>query len=578
MLELLVFYTDYVSSAELGMPLSIPYTSSVPGSLPSHLAFRGRDHRVTLPKRCNPFLGELYIQGSSSTRISIQDIVTTILTPSKSTSLSNIVTCNASLIPVNCSQRADLKPIKGRDGLVEDIQRQWEKPTPRWEILTRCLVSLSGHGGVGKTELSISVGEKLGPIRYVLWLRASDDELLRQDLAKAAQDLRNELLRFDYGSNRAIGEDRSAAAFYFSPVPVADLVSILKRWLKGTPDDGSRILVVLDYLDGLESSHHNDYSLTFSGDAVDLIYTTRDSSMADDGMLWWAVKFDVPPLEVDEAVNVLGYLSRDSSAARSPSIRSSVQHTSGFKHNSVREIQMRDIAARLGGLPASIIIGSHYIKDNLGSKWNPDSYKKFLDSWDQDGRKSNILKSRRAMLKYHHSMLGSFELSLHRLRRNVKHIVWHIELEEHCLILLQLLSAMDLNEIPRNDLSELKKALSIASHDLQGKLSTAQFSEMVVEPRTLDCEISVDECVTELVKVSLLTERSIDGTYLLNNVTKACALLVPTSISSDELVALEGSAKEVGKHWNRGSFTPVNDDAGNSLTEANGAVSHIDEG
>ena len=37
----------------------VPFTSRVPGSPPSHIAFGRREHRVTLPKRCNPFFGEL---------------------------------------------------------------------------------------------------------------------------------------------------------------------------------------------------------------------------------------------------------------------------------------------------------------------------------------------------------------------------------------------------------------------------------------------------------------------------------------------------------------------------------------
>lgn len=55
----------------------------------------------------------------------------------------------------------------------------------------------------------------------------------------------------------------------------------------------------------------------------------------------------------------------------------------------------------------------------------------------------------------------------------------------------------------------------------------------------------------ELVKVSLLSERSSDGTLLLNDVTQACALLVPNYISSDEMAVLRSNAKEIGKHWNR---------------------------
>ena len=104
------------------------------------------------------------------------------------------------------------------------------------------------------------------------------------------------------------------------------------------------------------------------------------------------------------------------------------------------------------------------------------------------------------MLKYHHSMLASYELSIHRLRRNIKHIVWHDKLEEYCVVLLQLLSAMNLHEISEHNFSEFKSALRKALQNLRGNVRRAEFSDVVVEPRRLNHEISVDECVTELVK------------------------------------------------------------------------------
>ena len=434
---------------------------------------------------------------------------------------------------------------------MEDIYEEWKEPTSRQ-------ISLSGLGGVGKTELSIAMVEKLGPIPYVLWLRASDDTILQQDLVRAARDLRNELLRFEHGDNRS-SEHPSTAALYFSGVTETDLVSILERWVKVIPKDESQILVVLDDLDGLDSSHHNKYSLIFSGDALRLIYTTRDPSMADDGMLWEAVNFDVPSLGVDEAVNVLEHLSRDRRSVRGQATKILMQHSSSLEHDNNREIQMKHIVTCLGTLPAAITIGSHYIKDNFGSKRNPDSYNKFLDAWSQDGGKKNVLNSRRAMLKYHQSLLSSFELSLQRLRRNVKNIASHDKFEQHCLILLQLFSAMNLDEISENDLSKFKKALRISWNDLQGLIREAEFSDLLSGPQALDREISIDKCVTELVKVSLLTEPSSDGTRLLNNVTKACALLVPTKISADEVFALDGSAKEVWKHWDRDDTKLLNE-------------------
>ena len=51
--------TRSVMSVEPRSSSTVPFTSRVPGSLPSHLAFGRREHRVTLPQGCNPFIGEL---------------------------------------------------------------------------------------------------------------------------------------------------------------------------------------------------------------------------------------------------------------------------------------------------------------------------------------------------------------------------------------------------------------------------------------------------------------------------------------------------------------------------------------
>ena len=441
---------------------------------------------------------------------------------------------------------------------------------------------MSGLGGVGKTELSISIVDKLGPIRYILWLRACDNKKLQQDLVTAAVDLRNELMRFDIDDELATGKDRPGAAFYLSPVSVSDLVNILKRWLRSTPDDNSRILVVLDDLDGLDVKLHEENSLLFSGHALDLIYTTRDPWMADHGMFWEASKFDVPSLQINEAVHVLERVSRD----HRPSTQEVSNGTAINPEGEVaRKVQMQKIAARLGALPAAIILGSHYMKDSLGSKWNVDSFQEFLDLWDQDGdgkpdnsiSRSNILRSHRAMLKYRHSMLSSFRVSVERLGRNVNIAKesnndvadidegsWMDESgiglreeagssnnrQAYSLELLQLLSAMDLCEISQHDLSEFKSALSRAKHDFQDNLRRVpEFSDVVSRAQHPKYSISINDCISELIKVSLVAERPTDGTLVLNSVTKACVLLVPESISSEDRVAVQDSARKVWMRW-----------------------------
>ena len=521
--------TDSVSLAEPRRPTPIPYTSSVPGSLPSHFAFHHRNHRINIPKRCNPFLGESTSQFSSCARI--PDPYPRCYICSKSASHFHLTLLDPSTSPrASLNTKLNQSHI-GRDSLVEKIHHVWLESTQR-------RISLSGIGGSGKTELSISLVGKLDRERYVLWLRASDHRVLEEDLITAAEDLRHELLRFDITNNPTTGEDRSAAAFYFSSVPVKDLLSILKRWLNAMPADELRTLVILDDLDGLEPSDHEEYSRMFAGDSLDLIYTTRDPSMADLGMLWEAVDFDVPSLQLDKAVQVLEHYLRDSA---------STQHTSEPEHENVRRLDMENVARCLGELPAAIAMSSHYMKDSLGFRWNSDSFTGFLNKWNQSDGKGSILQAHRAMLKYRHSIFASYQVSLQRLRRNIKTISW-----EYCLLLLQLLSAMDLHELSLSDILKLKSALPVAWPDLQGAVRLGpDSSDEVTEMGAPGFENSIDQCLTELVKVSLLTMRSSDGTLLLNNVTKACALLVPISISSNKRAAIGNSARRVLSDWSR---------------------------
>lgn len=112
-----------------------------------------------------------------------------------------------------------------------------------------------GSVGLGKQNLVFRSSRSSFQKGYVLWLRASDEGVLEQDVIKAAEELRHELLRFDAGNDLSTIEDRRANAFYFPPVSATDPVNILKRWLKATPDGNQRILVILDDLDGLDPVH-----------------------------------------------------------------------------------------------------------------------------------------------------------------------------------------------------------------------------------------------------------------------------------------------------------------------------------
>ena len=388
----------------------------------------------------------------------------------------------------------------------------------------------------------------MGPVRYIVWLRASDHKLLHQDLITTAEDLKVELLRFEPGNHVRGGEKQVDSAFYFSGVTVTELVNILKRWLKATPDDASRIMVILDDLDGLETSQHEEYSRLFSGDAIDLMYTTRDPSIADPGMLWQAVNFDVPSLNLPDATKLLEYFTRGNLPARKGASNILVRDGSSIDAQDDDAIKMNDVVTRLGAVPAAIIMGSHYIKDNLGSKWNPESYDKFLHMWNQESTRGNILTAHRSMLRYRNSMLASFEVSVVRLRRNLeKAVLQGARKHSLCLRLLQLLSAMGLNEISRSNLSGLKGALRLALRMLYNSDRVLLNGDVLADFLALDCEYSIDQCIAELVKVSLLTEDSGDGTLLLNNVTKACALLAPTSITHDKRFVVKEVANKMEK-------------------------------
>lgn len=439
----------------------------------------------------------------------------------------------------------------GRDGLERAIDRELKDLTPR-------RILLSGLGGVGKTELSVSLAEKFDPKRYVLWFRATDSKRLEDDFVTIAEDLRHELLRFDRGNHPLAGEDPTGGTFYFSPVPMEGLVSILKRWIRASPDDGSRLLVVLDDLDGLEPSQQEKYSMIFAGEALNLIYTARDPSMADSGMLWEAMNYDVPSLDIDDAVDMLALYLQDNHSNRKTSDRAAIERSSRVEHDDARTAQLQKVAKCLGALPAAIAMGSYYMKDALGFRWKTQDYREFLDSWNQDKGKRKILQSHRAMLKYRHSVLGSFEVSMQRLRRNINKMPWHDTLEGYCWRLLHFLSAMDIDELSRDELPDFKSALRKAAPELQSTLCPIPaFTHIETQQSAHDFDVSVEQCLTELVKVSLLTERLRDGTFLLNSVTKACALLVPNTISADAKAAAENSAEEILGHWKRKDAEPA---------------------
>ena len=93
-----------------------------------------------------------------------------------------------------------------------------------------------------KTELSLSIIEKLEPHQFVLWLRVSGWEAFEDDFWKSVLCLKGELLRFDtaQASSRELGPPR----LQVSDNDATPLATTLKIWVKSTRDESSRILVI----------------------------------------------------------------------------------------------------------------------------------------------------------------------------------------------------------------------------------------------------------------------------------------------------------------------------------------------
>ena len=113
-----------------------------------------------------------------------------------------------------------------------------------------------------KPELSLSIIEKLEPHQFVLWLRANEWEAFEDDFWKSALCLKGELLHFDtvQASSRELGPPR----LHVSDNDATPLTTTLDIWMKSTWDESSRILVILDDLNGLDVDHYRTMSRMFA--------------------------------------------------------------------------------------------------------------------------------------------------------------------------------------------------------------------------------------------------------------------------------------------------------------------------
>lgn len=393
-----------------------------------------------------------------------------------------------------------------------------------------------------KTQLSRSIIDQLGPRRIILWLRASSAKTLQEDLLTAALDLKSELLRFESSSVPLPGQETSGEAeglLFSSGTRLNYLLDLLKVWLKTAQADQSKILIVLDDVDGLEPSEISSLSELIRGDHTEVIYSTRDPIIADQTSCMYAANFDVPPLEPMDAQDLFKQLRNPH-----PALARLRDDSAVGRSDDVEPEMISKLVWSVGHLPAAVVNATHYLNDNFAST-NPYALSAFLAKWESsEAFQNGLLQFRRRTFIYSHTMQASFEISLNRLKRS-------LDIEDPvmytcCLYLLRLLSIMEVNQFARSDLESLCALL--------GKF--VSFEEAANETLHL-CHLSSDasvayRCVTELIHVSLLSDPESKGILVLNNLTKACVRLTMTREMSEpaRLEPLLGrAAKFLARSW-----------------------------
>lgn len=299
---------------------------------------------------------------------------------------------------------------------------------------------------------------------------------------------------------------------YSSGTGLDHLLTLLKVWLRTAQthlSQESKILLVLDDLDGLEPSELSEISELIGGDHIEVIYSTRDPMIADQTSYMSAANFDVPPLEPRDAQDLFNQL-------RNPHPALAHLRYPGVLFDTAPEPEViSKLVASVGHLPAAIVNATHYLKDNFASG-SPYALSAFLKKLEgSEAVKAGLLQFRRRTYIYPHTMQASFEVSLSRLKKSLE--IENPGLYTCSLYLLRLLSIMYGNEFTRGELESV-----------WARLRRLVVSETIEDEtlRYLSEDVSVAQrCVTELVHVSLLSELEGRGVFLLNDLTKACVWL-----------------------------------------------------
>ena len=183
------------------------------------------------------------------------------------------------------------------------------------------------------------------------------------------------------------------------------------------------------------------------------------------------------------------------------------------------------------------------MKDHLSSNAISKSLERLLHEWGN----GQILQFCRDTYKYSHTILESFEVSKARLRRSINGRL-AANLYGLSQKVLQLLSVLRLGSFVQEDLDTFCKILS------EYPRSRPEFP-LEVHLRFLGNSFRMmNRCVTELIRVSLVSGPDADDSIKLKSLIMPCALLTPNSISLDKRLMLRDVAEYFQSRADFGDF------------------------
>ena len=322
---------------------------------------------------------------------------------------------------------------------------------------------------------------------------------------------------------------------------------MLSAWLRNGRFGDSKVLVILDDVDGLGTSELSDLSSMISNDQVEVVYTTRDPTIADPSSYMHASNFEVAPLQPAMADVLLQQIGNPTS----PGITHRRHNSNGPPKEEIESTS--NITASLGHLPAPIINASHFLIDNFGSA-NPNAMQAYLHRWESDDTRHEILQYRRRTTRYPNTMWASYDISVRRLKRNTETGPKGLFLCS--LTLLRLLCCMDVESFAQEQIEDLKTLLGnfVTSKTEPNEVRTS------LEDMSQDI-IPIFRCITELVHVSLLSFSDGTSSMVINSLIKACARQckqaslnvqfddVASLMIETEAAYLKQAADEISTHW-----------------------------